>query len=518
VGELRQQLEQLTRQMASAIEVLADRDRLIVETIRERVGEHGEFVAQEMGRIAEAVQAYVEQGVSAMGHLAGRVETQIERMAPDEDIAGRLNAVVEEQTRLLGEHLQLVHERVAMESRDVVAAVERTDAHARERLLESQVLSEEALRSTRDSIESTVDARLSSLEGTVDARLSSIEGTADARLGLVETAVQTRLAALERAAESRLMGLAKLVRSDSEALRSELVRTAAAQDETMGKRMDESLGRVSEALTSATRWLIEELTKRIHEETGLAVQQHLAETGQALQQHLDETGQAVQEHLDETGRTVQRHLEEAVGTIDRNMVRMSDTLDAQLDRLGRTVGHEAAEAAERAVAGRLTASVDELNQARTSIERVGADISASNRDAQETLARAFDLRIAALAKMIRSDNQALAERVQIAAEQDSSKQALRAVKEIQANLPAEIAEIVDRRLREITEQLHRDVQATAESVAKVGDVLEDKFERATAKIAERYDNDIQNVVDRMGDAMHALASLGRTKPDRIELE
>jgi hypothetical protein len=40
----------------------------------------------------------------------------------------------------------------------------------------------------------------------------------------------------------------------------------------------------------------------------------------------------------------------------------------------------------------------------------------------------------------------------------------------------------------------------------------------TSKISQRYDNDIQVVVERMGDAMHALGSLGRAKPDRIELE
>jgi hypothetical protein len=43
-----------------------------------------------------------------------------------------------------------------------------------------------------------------------------------------------------------------------------------------------------------------------------------------------------------------------------------------------------------------------------------------------------------------------------------------------------------------------------------------------AKIGERYDNDIQVVIDRMGDAMHALAGLGRApqaaESDRIELE
>jgi hypothetical protein len=43
-------------------------------------------------------------------------------------------------------------------------------------------------------------------------------------------------------------------------------------------------------------------------------------------------------------------------------------------------------------------------------------------------------------------------------------------------------------------------------------------------IGRRQDSDIQVVIDRMGDAMHALASLGRVEdepqrqPRRIELE
>src|SRR5581483_7204093 len=97
--------------------------------------------------------------------------------------------------------------------------------------------------------------------------------------------------------------------------------------------------------------------------------------------------------------------------------------------------------------------------------------------------------------------------------------ALRAVKELQANLPAEIAEIVDRRFEAIAQQIHRDVQATAESVARVSDMLDRKVEEVTARIGKRYDNDLQDVIDRMGDAMHALATLGRQRSsDRIELE
>jgi hypothetical protein len=50
-------------------------------------------------------------------------------------------------------------------------------------------------------------------------------------------------------------------------------------------------------------------------------------------------------------------------------------------------------------------------------------------------------------------------------------------------------------------------------------MLERKVDEMAARIGKRQDNEIQIVIDRMGDAMHALASLGRPqREDRIELE
>jgi hypothetical protein len=451
IAELRSQLEQVTRQIALAFETLAERDRAIVEIIQGRVREHGEIVAQETGRVAEAVQTYVEQGVSAMGHLAGRVETQVEAFAArDQDVTERLNAVVEEQMRRLGEqlqllydrmavdttsvtgsianlvdrdedrvrylteHLQLMHDRIGMEARDVVQAIEQLDARTQERLADAQADPGDALRAAEE---------------------------------------------LNRTLEARVMGLARLVRSDSETLREELVRTteatreelvrsAAAQDESVGRHLDESLGRVSEALTSATRWMVEELTRRTREESI---------------------------------RVIQGRLDEAVAAIG-------------------SMGEANAEL----IQGRLNDAVSALDTTREGMA--------------EGLAETLDAHIVALAKMIRSDNRALAERIDVAADQDASKQALRAVKELQANLPAEVLDIVDRRVAQIAEQIHRDLQATTESVARVGDVLERKVDQVAVRMSERYDSDIQGVIERMGDAMHALASLGRQKPDRIDLE
>ncbi|HSD48399.1 MAG TPA: hypothetical protein VLE71_01075, partial [Actinomycetota bacterium] len=86
------------------------------------------------------------------------------------------------------------------------------------------------------------------------------------------------------------------------------------------------------------------------------------------------------------------------------------------------------------------------------------------------------------------------------------------MKELQASLPADVIETVQRRMDDL-----------AESVAKSQEMLAQRIDRMAAKIGEQHDNDIQIVVDRMGDAMHALASLGRTPErdpngDRIDLE
>jgi hypothetical protein len=442
-AELRDRLEEMARQVASAFETLAERDRAIVEAVRQRVQEHGELITQETGHIAEAMQAYVQQGVSAMGQLAARIEDQ----------TAATPAAVQEQVRLIGEQLELIDERVGIKTRD--------------------------------------------LDGTIHA--------------------------VEQRFEERVMGLARLIRSDSEAIREELVRVTAEQDEALAGHLDRELGRVSEALshtlddqlarvseglTAATRWTVEEMTRRLREETGRAIDEHMQDASATF----DRLGQA-------HGATIKEQMDQAVSAIDRNMVRMSDTLEGGLDRLGQTVGREASEAADRAIGGRLDSALDRLDVAARTLDRTGADVLLGQRELEERVTQALDGRIAGLAKMIRSDNQALADRVQVAAEQEAAKQTLRAVKEVQANLPAEVMEIVELRVKDIADQLHRDVQSTAESVARLGDMLERKVDEMAARIGKRQENEIQVVIDRMGDAMHALASLGRPqREDRIELE
>jgi hypothetical protein len=389
--ELRGQLERVTTQVASAFKALADRDRIIVETVQEQVKVHGELITRETSHVARSMEMYVKEGVNALGLLAGHIDQQVEEMASrDQDVTANVGSAFQ---GLLGEQVDLLAERLGIEARDIGSSV-----------------------------------------GAATRAIEEISGTLD----------------------TRMMGLGRLVRSDSQALQQELNRTAAATEERVARTLDEQTGRVSEALTSATRWTVEEMTRRLREETA---------------------------------RAVQGQLEEAVARLGRAN---EDAIDA-------------------AIAGRFETALDRLTAAAQNVQRVG-------RDDDGQLAREVDDRITALGRMIRSDNLALASKMQAATEQPAAKQALRAVKELQANLPNEIQRIVEDRVQTISEQLHRDVQASAESVAKLGEGLERKFEQATTRIGQRHEKELQVVMDRMGDAMHALASLSRQEPERVELD
>lgn len=290
-GEMRTQLTQVSEQIAVAFRTLTERDRAIIETVQGQIRGHGELITQEAGRIAQAMEAYVQAGVAAMGQLAGSVEGQLSVMSAQ----GSQDDI--------GEQLQLMYERMAIDATSVNETmsyvVARNDAQIRDLSEQVQLVHERVSIDTRE----------------------------------LATVLQTRV-----------LGLARLMRSDSQRLH-----TAIAE-------------------------------------------------------------------------------------------------------LGSTVGERAAQA--------------------------------------------LDAKMVGLARLVRSDNERLAE--QIVSDQEASKQALRAMKELQASLPVEVIDSVERRM-----------ETLAESVQKSNEMLAQRIDRMAEKIGEHQDSDIQIVIDRMGDAMHALASLGR---------
>lgn len=462
VADIRARLDEVTRQIAIALQTLAERDRAIVESVQQRVREHGELVSTETAAITKAMESYVQQGVAVIGQLAGDVETQMATIRQrDEEIGARISEAAREQLDLIDQRITSISERLSGET----TSLNQTIAHLLSTTDERNRSLGEYLELMHDRVGMEGREVLTAVESSSQETGRAIEASAQETKRILDA----KLLETNRAIEARIMGLAELVRSDSTTLRNELVRTTAAQDESLARTLDERLGRVSETLATTTDWMVGEIARKVGEDSG-----------QAIRTRLDEALVAIERRGDETSRALSGRLDDAVMAIDRNMVRMSDTLEGQLERLARTVGERASESVTRA-------------QMRT----------------EELVTQAVDARVAALAKMVRSDNESLAR--QIVSDQEASKQALRAMKELQASLPADVIETVQRRMDDL-----------AESVAKSQEMLAQRIDRMAAKVGERYDNDIQIVIDRMGDAMHALASLGRApqtpEPERIDLE
>jgi myosin heavy subunit len=432
VGQIRAQLDEVSRQVAAAFQTLADRDQEIVDTLQVRIREHGELVVQETARISQAMQEYVQQGVETMGNLAGSADSSMQAMSAHDGVTDQTVRSVDQQIAELAEQLQLLYDRTGI-----------------------------AMSSLHESVTFLGD-----------------------RMG-VES--RERLEEMNRAFEAKVIGLANLVRSDSEALRREMVTTAEAHDDAIAQMLDERLTPITETLADSVVASIEA--------------------------KLDGSMAALAARTDEQAQLIDARTSETVSAIDRNLIRMVDALDEHFERLGAGVGDRAASAAELAIGARFDDVLARLHAAASVIERENAETRGAIEQTWSHLDEtrsALDTRFVALAKLVRSDSETLAG--QIVADQDVTKQALRAMKELQASLPSEVIQMVEERFGSL-----------AESIERSNEMLAARIDRMADTIGQRQNDDIQVVIDRMGDAMHALASLGkepgsRGSGSRIEID
>ena len=180
---------------------------------------------------------------------------------------------------------------------------------------------------------------------------------------------------------------------------------------------------------------------------------------------------------------------------------------------------------ERLIGERVEAISDELSSAvdremAMLSDRLDSKIggpeggSLAGLEVSERLEQHIDDRLTALAKMIRADNRVLSERMAVPQAPatdggESTKLVLRAVKEMQASLAGDVMGSMDRRFQSMADQLHKETQSTAEAMVKVAEVMGQKIDRLSVRIDEGYGNDIQVVIDRMGDAIQAMSGAPR---------
>jgi hypothetical protein len=272
------------------------------------------------------------------------------------------------------------------------------------------------------------------------------------RIGIQSRTTQEHQVAMERLIETRIMGLAQLTRSDSQALRELMERNAAEQVDHLRETLDERMSALTLAVSEA---------------------------------------------------------------VERNMVSLTDRVDAQLGAVAETVALRAAEAADIAVASTFEQTLERLNATADSIDSMGITLVetlvTSRAQTEERMSEHMDDRLAALAKMIRSDNRVIAERLSASPspsagiDGDIAKQTLRAVKELQAGMGTDVVGAVERRFQSMSDQLHKETQSTTEAMVKVAEVLGEKMDRLSVRVDEGVGGDLQIVIDRMSDAIQAMS-------------
>jgi hypothetical protein len=276
------------------------------------------------------------------------------------------------------------------------------------------------------------------------------------RVGIQGRTSQEHQIAMERLVETRIMGLAQLTRSDSQALRALMERNAASQEEHVRDAIDERMSAITLALSSA---------------------------------------------------------------VERNMSQLVDRVDAQLGSVAEVVAQRAAEAADVAVASTFEQTLQRLDASASAIDSMGVTLIetlvSSRAQTEERMSEHVDGRLEALAKMIRSDNRVLAQRMAGAPGEsggddvEAVKQTLRAVKELQAGLGADVVSSVERRFQTMSDQLHKETQSTTEAMVKVAEVLGEKIDRLSVRVDEGVGGDLQIVIDRMSDAIQAMSGRGQ---------
>jgi hypothetical protein len=219
---------------------------------------------------------------------------------------------------------------------------------------------------------------------------------------------------------------------------------------------------------------------------------------------------------------IQRRSDEQSGDvrmlIEGRMTEVQTAIDTRFAALSaETVDQLAALAA--AVRSSVDSGVEALAAQLSQLDGLDMAMAETQSAVQERLMAHVDDRITAVARLIRSDNRALAERLGTGAggDPDLVKHVLRSVKEMQAGVASDVLGSVDRRFQTMSDQLHRESQANAQAMLKVAEMLGDKIDRLTVKVNEGMDGDLQIVIDRMSDAIQAMSARG-SRSSRIELE
>jgi hypothetical protein len=157
-------------------------------------------------------------------------------------------------------------------------------------------------------------------------------------------------------------------------------------------------------------------------------------------------------------------------------------------------------------------NAERMSLAAGSIEGLDELFAETQQAFADRMMQHVDDRVAAIARLIRSDSQALADRFasgEQTLDPELIRQLIRSIKELEAGVASDMVGTVDRRFQTLSDQLHKETQLQTEAMLKIAEVLGEKIDRLSIRVDEGVGNDLHIVVDRMSDAIRAMTTVRR---------
>jgi hypothetical protein len=206
---------------------------------------------------------------------------------------------------------------------------------------------------------------------------------------------------------------------------------------------------------------------------------------------------------------------EIVDAVSERMAAIGRVVDERIGALERTM-QEQVLLLSSATSASVERTLERMTNAAGSLDGVDVALLESQTAIEERMMQHIDDRMTAIARLIRSDNQILADKLAAAGptaiepiDGDVMKQLVRSFKELQAGVSSDVMSTVETRFQAVSDQMHKETQLQAEAMLKIAEILGQKIDRLSVRMDEGMGNDLQIVVDRMSDAIQAMSTVRR---------
>jgi hypothetical protein len=471
----------------------------------------------------------------------------------EEEIASALTNAVDER---IEEGLQVLEEQATMLMKEVAAELWRSsakDVRPEQERIVSLLSRDQAIRSLIASSDERFQA-LSTRAARVEDALGDLAETGRA----TREAMESSVASIREIADSPTLHGVEHVRLQLEQVErhiAETFTTLGERDRTLteailqqvhehGEMVARETSRVVEAMQGYVQGGAEavgRLAQRVEEHAesfltqdgeltanvGATVREEVQAVGQqlelisegmginardqvalkaAMERFIDARVRGLAELIRSDSQALRRMIEEKIAE-QEGLLR--ETVEERMILVGEALVDKTAEAAQAAIASSLRETVERMTASVGSVEGIDSMLAEQQHAFEERMRAHVDDRVTAVARLVRSDNQALATRFASGspANDDAEllRQTLRSIKELHAGLANDVLSSVDRRFQSMADQLHKETQSTTEAMVNVAERLSDKIDRVSVMVDEGYGNDVAIVVDRMSEAIQAMS-------------